>query len=108
MSLYIKNEEACRLAKNLSSLTDETMSSAVTVVLRKWLACEQHTKSAPQRLREMRTIAERCSKLLSPGPSSLEHADVLHDDRGLPKRSTTVRLCSQFYTTKRMQNPMQG
>ena len=38
-----------------------------------------------KRLRDMRAISERCARLLKPGPSVIEHGDVLYDDRGLPR-----------------------
>ena len=36
-------------------------------------------------LRELRAIAERCAKLMGPGPSAVDHGDLLYDERGLPK-----------------------
>lgn len=58
---------------------------AVTVALRERLQREKRARSAERRLREMRAIAERCAKLLGPGPSAVEHGDVLYDERGLPE-----------------------
>ncbi len=84
MSLNIKNEETCDLASELARLTGETMTGAVTVALRERLRREKRARSAERRLREMRAIAERCAKLLAPGPSAVEHGDVLYDERGLP------------------------
>ena len=84
MSLNIKNDETCRLAGELARLTGETMTGAVTVALRERLERERRARGAERRLREMRAIAERCAKLLGPGPSAVEHGDVLYDERGLP------------------------
>ena len=84
MSLNIKNEETCHLATELARLTGETKTGAVTVALRERLEREKRTRSAESTLREMRAIAERCAKLLRPGPSAVEHCDVLYDERGLP------------------------
>ena len=78
MSLNIKNEETCRLA-------GETMTGAITVALRERLEREKRERSLEARVQELRAIAERCAKLLGPGPSSVEHGDVLYDERGLPK-----------------------
>ncbi len=36
-------------------------------------------------LREIRAIADRCSKLVEPGFSSAEIDDLLYDEHGLPK-----------------------
>ena len=84
MSLNIKNDETCRLAGELARLTGETMTGAVTVALRERLEREQRARGAERRLREMRIIADRCAKLLRPGPSAVEHGDALYDERGLP------------------------
>ena len=84
MSLNIKNEETCRLAGEMARLTGETMTGAITVALRERLEREKREHSLEARVQELRAIAERCAKLLGPGPSSVEHGDVLYDERGLP------------------------
>ena len=85
MSLNIKNEETCRLAGELARLTGETMTGAITVALRERLEREKHERSVDVRVRKLRAIAKRCAGLLGPGPSAVEHGDVLYDERGLPK-----------------------
>ena len=85
MGLNIKNEETCQLASELARLTGDTMTAAITMALRERLEKERRLRSAESRIREMRTIAERCASLLGPGPSSVEHGDVLYDERGLPR-----------------------
>ena len=85
MSLNIKNEETCRLAGELARLTGETMTGAITVALRERLERERHERSVEVRVQRLRAIANRCAKPLGPGPSAVEHGDVLYDDRGLPK-----------------------
>ena len=85
MSLNIKNDETCRLASELARLTGETMTGAITVALRERLEREKRERSVEARIRKMRATAERCAKLLAPGPSAVEHGDVLYDERGLPK-----------------------
>ena len=84
MSLNIKNEETCRLASEMARLTGETMTGAITVALRERLEREKHARSVEARVQELRAIADRCAKLLGPGPSAVEHGDVLYDERGLP------------------------
>ena len=84
MSLNIKNEETCRLASEMARLTGETMTGAITVALRERLEREKHVRSVEARVQELRAIADRCAKLLGPGPSAVEHGDVLYDERGLP------------------------
>ena len=85
MGLNIKNNETYRLAGELARLTGETMTGAITVALRERLMREKRRRSAEARSRELRAIAERCAKLMGPGPSAVEHGDMLYDERGLPK-----------------------
>ena len=85
MSLNIKNDETCRLAGELARLTGETMTGAVTVALRERLAREKRRRDVDARVQELHAIGQRCAKLVGEGPSSLEHGDLLYDERGLPK-----------------------
>ena len=85
MGLNIKNDDTCRLASDLARLTGETMTGAITVALRERLQREQRRRGIENRARELRAIAERCAKLMGPGPSAIEHGDLLYDERGLPK-----------------------
>ena len=85
MSLNIKNEETCRLAKELAHLTGESMTGAITVALEERLERERHERSVEARVRELHAIGQRCARLLREGPSAVEHGDFLYDERGLPK-----------------------
>ena len=85
MSLNIKNDETCRLARELAQLTGESMTGAITAALRERLERETRARSVETRLKAMRAIAKRCAKDLKPGPSAVEHGDLLYDERGLPK-----------------------
>ena len=85
VGLNIKNDETCQLAGELARLTDDTMTGAITIALRERLERERRVRSAGKRLEDMRAIAVRCSRLLAPGPSAIEHGDVLYDERGLPR-----------------------
>ena len=85
MSLNIKNDETCRLAGELARLTGETMTGAITVALRQRLAREKRRRDVDARVQELHAIGQRCAKLVGQGPSSLEHGDLLYDERGLPK-----------------------
>ena len=84
MSLNIKNDETCQLAGELARRTGETMTGAITMALRERLDRELRSRGAARRLRDMRDIAERCSRLLGPGPAAVDHGDMLYDERGLP------------------------
>ena len=85
MSLNIKNDETCRLARELARLTGDTMTGAITVALRERLARERRRRSVHARTLELRTIAERCARLMGPGPPAVEHGGMLYDGRGLPR-----------------------
>ena len=85
MSLNLKNEETCRLAGELAQLTGETMTGAITVALSERLAREKRRRDPDVLARELHAIGQRCASLLVPGPSAVEHGDLLYDDRGLPK-----------------------
>ena len=85
MSLNIKNDETCRLAGELARMTGETMTGAITVALRERLEREKRTRSVEARIRRLRAVAERCARLLGPGPPAAEHGEVLYDERGLPR-----------------------
>ncbi len=84
MSLKIKNEETCRLAAELARLMGETTTRAITIALRERLDRESHLSRADALARELHEIGQRCARLLKPGPSAVEHADLLYDERGLP------------------------
>ena len=85
MGLNIKNDETCRLARELAQLTGESMTGAITVALRERLEREERARSVEARLKAMRAISKRCAARLRPGPSAVEHGDLLYDERGLPK-----------------------
>lgn len=85
MSLNIKNEETCRLAADLAQLTGQTKTGAVTQALRERMLRETRRRDAKARLERMNKAAQRCTEIIGPGLSSLDHGDILHDERGLPK-----------------------
>ena len=85
MSLNIKNEETCRLARELADLTGETMTGAITIALEERLERERHERSVEARLQEMRAISNRCAKLLQEAGPPVDHGEYLYDDRGLPR-----------------------
>ena len=85
MSLNIKNEETCRLARELADLTGETMTGAITIALEERLERERHERSVEARLQEMRAISNRCANLLREAGPPVDHGEYLYDDRGLPR-----------------------
>lgn len=79
MGLDIGNDETCRLAGELAQPT-----GATTIALRERLERERRRRGAGALARELHDVGQRCAKLLGPGPSAVEHGDLLYDDRGLP------------------------
>ncbi len=82
--LNIKSEDAYRLASELSELTGESLTAAVTAALRERLAREQAARGREARLAEVRRIAaEIRAGMREPLPSS-DHG-WLYDENGLPR-----------------------
>ena len=85
MGLNIKNDETCLLARDLARLTGETMTGAITVALRERLAREKRRRDVNARIEELLAIGQRCAASLEPGPSAIEHGDLLYDGQGPPR-----------------------
>ena len=85
MGLSIKNEETCRLARELARLTGDTITGAMTAALRERLEREQRLRHADTLARDLHAIGQRCTGLLRPGPAAVDHGDLLYDGRGLPR-----------------------
>jgi len=81
MSLNIKNEETHRMAQELAALTGESMTAAVTEAVRERLS---RVKSKGMAERIMK-IAKRAAPLWKEPYKSMDHGDLLYDDKGLPK-----------------------
>jgi antitoxin VapB len=82
MSLNIKDPEAHQLAQAIALATGETMTHVVKEALRE--RYERLQKRDPQSLAaDIRAIAKRAAAHVK--RPYLDHADLLYDDRGLPK-----------------------
>ena len=75
MSLNIKNDETCSLASEVARLNGETTTGAITVALRERPERERRWRSVEVRASRLRAIAERCARLMGPGPSAIEHGN---------------------------------
>ena len=82
MALTIKNEETCRLARELAELTGETMIGAITVALRERL---ERQREITERLKRMRAISKRTAKMLREAGPPIDHGEFLYDEHGLPR-----------------------
>lgn len=85
MALNIKNEETCDLAREVAEMTDDTMTGAITIALRQRRDQLKRERDRDALLRDIRAIADRCSKLMEPGFNSADIDDLLYDESGAPK-----------------------
>ena len=83
MSLNIKNEETCRLAEELATLTKENKTQAITIALRERL--EREKRRRVERVEAIMAIGKRVAALMGPGPSAKEIRDSLYGEYGEPK-----------------------
>jgi antitoxin VapB len=84
MSLNIKNDETYRLTQELSRLTGESLTTAVTVAVRERLK-RLREPSGESRLERLMAIAKDASSRIKEPWRSLDHGDYLYDENGLPK-----------------------
>jgi antitoxin VapB len=84
MGLNIKNEEAHRLARELANATGESMTVAVSAAIRERLErVRGNSKKDPvERILE---IGRDCAAHLKEPYKSVEHGDLLYDEKGLPR-----------------------
>jgi antitoxin VapB len=84
MSLNIKNEKTHRLVKELSGLTGESMTAAVERSVQERL--ERVRKKSGKGLADrLLKIGKECAAHLKEPYRSIDHGDLLYDERGLPK-----------------------
>jgi antitoxin VapB len=84
LAMNIKNDEAYKLAHELSELTGESLTAAVTEALRERL--DRVRSSQGEGLADrLLLIGKDCSTHLKEPFRSAEHGDILYDERGLPR-----------------------
>ena len=81
--LNIKNPETRRLAQELSRLTGETVTEAVTTALRERLDREKRVRRRDGMAERLMTIGRRAASLPALDPRHPD--DMLYDESGLPK-----------------------
>ena len=84
MSLNIKNEQTHRLVRKLARLTGRSMTAAVDHAVRKELK-EVEAKHGDDRLERILKIAREAAPLWDKRLKSVDHGDLLYDEKGLPK-----------------------
>lgn len=81
MGMNIKNEEAHRLATQVASIYDESLTEAVTVALRERLA----RATADDRLERLRVLAHEISIRMPKGMTRETADSMLYNELGLPR-----------------------
>lgn len=84
MTMNIKNKEAYRLTKQLSRLTGESLTTAVTEAVRERLNRIRSEREGDLAERLL-AIGRDCAAHLKEPLRSIDHDTLLYDERGLPK-----------------------
>jgi antitoxin VapB len=84
MSLNIKSEQAHRLARELAQLTGESMTAAVEKAVEERLERVRRGRKGSLAERLLK-IGRECAPLWKEPYRSMEHGDLLYDEKGLPK-----------------------
>lgn len=84
MALNIKNDETQRLIKKLAELTGESQTTAVTKAVQERLS-RVHKERGKSLTDKMLAIGKDCAARLKPPFDTIDHADLLYDEKGLPK-----------------------
>ena len=84
MAFNIKNEETEQLARDLSKLTGETMTAAITEALRERLDRVRKELGAGLADRILK-IGKDCASHLHEPYRSIDHKKLLYDEKGMPR-----------------------
>jgi antitoxin VapB len=84
MSLNIKNEKTHRLVRELARLTGESMTAAVDKAVQERLQRVRGSKNGGLAERLLQ-IGRECAAHLKEPYRSIDHGDLLYDEKGLPK-----------------------
>jgi antitoxin VapB len=84
MAINIKHKDTQKLVKELSKLTGETMTAAVTEAVRERLERKraQRGSGLAERLLE---IGRDCASHLKEPFRTADHGNLLYDEKGLPR-----------------------
>jgi len=83
MSLNIKNEETCQLAREVAGLEGVTITTAITVALREKL--ERLKRQRSGLAERLVALGRECAAHLDESVRSVDHGDLLYDEWGLPR-----------------------
>lgn len=86
MSLNIKSDKAHELTRELAQLTGESLTEAVTVAVAERLERVRQKHSDTQRRAEaLLAIGRDTAPRLREPARSVEHGELLYDEKGLPR-----------------------
>jgi antitoxin VapB len=85
MGMNIKNPETQMLARELAKLTGESLTAAITEALRERLARVQENNDKASLAKRWEAIIRDSAPLWEEPWKSVDHGDLLYDERGLPK-----------------------
>jgi antitoxin VapB len=85
VTLSIKDNEADSLARQLSERTGESLTEAVKRALQERLDREAGRAAAQGMAERLLTIGRLCAAQVRDSACSSDHAELLYDDRGLPR-----------------------
>jgi antitoxin VapB len=84
MSLNIKNEKTHRRVRELARLTGESMTAAVDRAVQEGLERIRGAKNGGLAERLLK-IGRECAPLWKEPYRSIDHGELLYDEKGLPK-----------------------
>jgi antitoxin VapB len=84
MSLNIKNEKTHRAVRELARLTGESLTAAVDKAVRERLDRVRTVQGSGMAERLLK-IGKECAAHLKEPYRSIDHGDLLYDEKGLPK-----------------------
>ena len=84
MSMNIKNKEAHQLTEELAKLTGESLTAAVTEAVRERLDRVRQAQGVSL-ADQLLTIGKDCAAHLKKPFRTIDHGQMLYDERGLPK-----------------------
>lgn len=85
MSLNIKQEKAHELAARLARLTGESLTTAVVRSLEERIEREERKARKGRSAVEILAFARRFAARIPPEMKTVNHADLLYGEDGLPK-----------------------
>ena len=86
MTLNIKDPQVHALARDLAKLRGVSMTQAVLDAVRRELARERDLRRSSGLAGQLLAIGRRCASRLGGEVCSADHAALLYDEQGLPRR----------------------